>query len=137
MSEFGPKDVFLLSLSRCERWTDFVDRFYARFLAASPAIREKFAHTDFDRQKRMLRRSLELIASATVGDPDGLRELNDRAETHSRSRLDIRPELYGLWLEAVIETAREFDPAWTLAVESAWRVTLGHGIRHMTHRYQD
>lgn len=129
--------MFLQSLSRCEHWREFFDRFYERFLASSPEVREKFRNTDFDRQRRMLRRSLELIAGATVGDPEGLRELNDRAETHSRAKLDIAPHLYDLWLDAVVETGREFDSGWTPAVESAWRTTLGVAIRHMKHKYED
>ena len=83
----------------------------------------------------MLRRSLELMASATAGDPDGLRELSERAETHSRAKLNIRPELYTLWLDALIETAKGTDPEWTPAIEQAWRSILGIAVRHMTRQY--
>ena len=65
----------------------------------------------------MLLRSLQLCAEATAGDPDGLAELTARAETHSRANLDIKPELYGLWLDAVVETVRECDPEWTTEIE--------------------
>lgn len=131
----GPKDIFLFSLARCDQQGHFVDRFYERFLASSPEIREKFRFTDFTRQRRMLRRSLELVAHATAGDPKGLRELNERAATHSRTRLDIPPRLYDGWIDALIVTAAESDPEWTAVIESAWRHVLGIAIRHMTRQY--
>lgn len=133
-STVGPKDVFLDSLARCDRH-DLLERFYERFLASSPEVRQRFRNTDLTRQRRMLRRSLELMASATSGDPAGLRELSERAETHSRARLNIRPELYELWLDALIETARQSDPEWSPAIEQAWRSILGLAVRHMTRRY--
>ena len=134
--DVGPRDIFLDSLNRCEG-TEFFDRFYERFLASSSEVRDKFKYTDFDRQRRMLRRSLQLIASATAGDPAGLRELNDRAETHRRANLDIPPRLYDVWLDVLVTTATEFDAKWTAEVEAAWRTILGIAIRHMTRRYDD
>jgi len=131
----GPKDIFLRSLDRCDRSGHFTDRFYDRFLASSPEIRERFRFTDFTRQRRMLRRSLELVAKATAGDPEGLSELSERAATHSRAQLNIAPHLYEVWTEALIATAVEADPDWTLEIESAWRFILGVAVGHMTRRY--
>lgn len=136
VDDLGPKDLFLGSLTRCDRNGTFVEQFYERFMA-SPEVREKFVTTDFARQRRMLRRSLELMARASAGEPDGLRELNDRAETHSRANLNIEPRLYGIWLDSLIETARRSDPEWTPTVELAWREILGIAIRHMIKAYGD
>lgn len=133
----GPKDIFLLSLQRCDAHGRFIDQFYDRFLASSPEIREKFRFTDFTRQRRMLRRSLELVAKATAGDPEGLRDLTERAATHSRSRLDISPAMYDSWMDALLATAAESDPEWTAPIESAWRHVLGIAVHHMTRRYAD
>ena len=132
--ELVRRRIFLESLARCGR-AEFVDRFYERFLAASPEVQAKFATTDFSRQRLMLLRSLELIASAADGDPVGIEDLHARAETHSRSRLDIQPRLYDLWLEAAIVSAAESDPDWSPEVETAWRSVLGAAIRHMSSRY--
>ena len=46
------------SLQRCNSNPNFLDRFYEVFLASSPKVKEKFAQTDFVRQKRALRASL-------------------------------------------------------------------------------
>lgn len=131
----SPKDAFLESLARCEAVPDFIPRFYKRFMASSEEIAFKFRFTDFERQQHMLLRSLQLCAEATTGDPDGLAELGARAETHSRANLDIKPELYTLWLDAVIETVRECDPEWSPEVSVAWRTIVGFAILHMTHSY--
>ena len=134
--ERGPKDIFLDSLQRCDdSHGDFLERFYERFMASAPAVAEAFRFTDLSRQRRMMRRSLGLIARAAAGEPDGLRELHERAETHGRAKLDIDPSLYRNWLDTLIVTAAESDPEWTPDVESAWRAILGIAIRHMTINY--
>jgi hemoglobin-like flavoprotein len=133
--ELVRRRIFLESLARCGRGA-FVDRFYERFLASSPEVRAKFASTDFGRQRQMLLRSLELIAAAADGDPEGVEDLNARAETHSRSGLNIAPHLYDLWLESAIASAVEADPLWAPEVETAWRSILGAAIRHLSSQYE-
>lgn len=135
METLTPKNLFLNSLNRCAESDDFIATFYARFLGASDEVREKFKHTDFDRQNKMLLRSLRLTAGAASGDVESLQELRERAETHDRLHLDIPPRLYELWRDAIIETAREFDPAWDAEVEQSWRSILGHVIHQMTKHY--
>ncbi len=129
------KARFLESLQRCQASAEFIPTFYRRFLDSSDEVRFRFRNTDFDRQNAMLLRSLELAAAATQGDPAGLRELNERAESHDRYHLKVKPELYDYWLEAIIVTAGEFDPEWSAQIESSWRRILGLVIHHMTSRY--
>ncbi len=135
MNDRTPKDRFLDSLDRCAESEKFIPAFYARFIAASDEIGEKFKDTDFERQNRMLLRSLRLAAGATAGDSNALRELTERAETHDRHHLDIAPRLYDYWLSALIETASEFDGQWNDTIEEAWLSTLGHVINHMKRHY--
>ena len=70
-----------------------------------------------------------------AGEFKSLRELRERAETHDRNHLDIKPELYELWLDAMIKTAREYDNQWNDDIENAWHIILGHVINHMTKYY--
>jgi hemoglobin-like flavoprotein len=133
--ELVRRRMFLESLARCGRGA-FVDRFYERFLASSPEVRAKFATTDFARQRHLLLRSLELIASAVDGDPEGVEELRARAETHSRSQLNIEPHLYDLWLESAVASASEADPLWTPDLETAWRSILGAAVHHLRSQYE-
>ena len=52
------------SLKRCNAVPEFLDRFYEKFLASSPKVKEKFANTNFVSQKRALRASLHLLLIA-------------------------------------------------------------------------
>lgn len=83
----------------------------------------------------MLLGSLRLSAGAANGEPESLAELTERAETHDRQHLDIKPELYDLWLDNLIITAQEFDSEWNDSIENAWRSILGFVINRMVAKY--
>ena len=53
--------AFTGSLERCTAKPDFEERFYEIFLASSPKVAEKFATTDFGKQKRALRASFHTM----------------------------------------------------------------------------
>lgn len=128
-------DFFNASLERCLDDSNFIPTFYERFLASSEDVRRKFALTDFFDQEKRLARSLRVLGAAMQGDFAALRHLNARAESHDRRHLDIRPDLYLLWEDALMKTAAETDPEWSSEVEEAWRVVLIHAIHYMVRRY--
>lgn len=128
--------AFQRSLGRCLNSGDFMQSFYDRFLGSSPEVRERFANTDFAKQKGILKSSLYLMARAALGLEDGREHLEEIAHEHGRRRLDISPHLYELWLESLIATAREHDPGFEDAVEDAWRELLTQGIDHMVAVYR-
>ena len=129
-------ETFERSLGRCTSQTGFLDRFYDRFLASSPKVKEKFQDTDFVRQKRALKASLHLILLA-AGDEDGDagKYLADVAEKHNAKNLDIGAELYDLWLDSLLETVKESDPEWSDEVGRAWEEVMMVGIHYLTVRY--
>ncbi|QDT04476.1 hypothetical protein K227x_28670 [Rubripirellula lacrimiformis] len=135
MDEPTPKELFLKSTERCLANEAFIPAFYDRFINTSDEIRRKFRFTDFEKQNKMLRRSLELCAGATTGEADSLAEMNMRAKTHDRDHLNIAPRLYDLWFESIITTASEFDDQWDDKIEAAWRRILGHVVQHMIRKY--
>ena len=135
MGEAYPKKLFLTSLKRCEANPGFLASFYERFMKSSDEVARYFRFTNFEKQHKMLMKSLELSARATEGDREGLREIAMRAETHSRPYLNVRPPLYQLWLDSLIAAASEFDPEWDDETEQAWRRILGFIIKHMVSHY--
>lgn len=135
MSESLPKNLFLHSVARCTANDAFIPAFYDRFLSTSDEIRDKFHSTDFERQNKMLLRSIRLSAEATAAKPESLQELRERSRTHDRRHLNIEPHLYQFWLDAMIETAKEFDEEWDESVESAWHMILGFVVDYMTRKY--
>jgi hemoglobin-like flavoprotein len=128
-------ELFLDSLERCTRSKKFIPAFYNRFLSASDDISDKFRHTDFGRQNRMLLRSLKLAAYAADGQSEGLREIRERAVSHGRHHLNIEPRLYNFWRSALIETSRQFDGQWDDDIEEAWLTILEHVISQMIKHY--
>ncbi len=130
-----PREIYRSSLERCAESPRFIPSFYERFMGSSEDVARRFQDTNFDVQTRMLLRSLLLVADASDGDVKALQELAERAHTHDRAHLDVPPALYDLWLEAILETASEYDPLWTPKVAESWRLILGFAIRYMTRRY--
>jgi hemoglobin-like flavoprotein len=129
-------DLFDRSLLRCETRWDFLDRFYERFLAASPEVREKFATTDFVKQKRALRASLHhllLAAQNEARGPDAY--LGDIAARHGAGALAIGAHLYDFWLDALLATVKECDPEFSPEVEKAWEDVMMVGIRFLCANY--
>jgi len=128
-------ELFNDSLERCTASSEFLDRFYDLFLASSTEVAEKFRHTDFPRQKRMLKASLYMMILMAEGKTEIQRDLQRIAKRHSSTDLDIRPELYTLWLDCLIQAVRECDPRFTPETETAWRRIMEQGIKFMQSYY--
>lgn len=128
--------TFVGSLERCTAKPDFEERFYQTFLASSPKVAEKFANTDFEKQKRALRASFNtMLLAVTDGEGGPEKHLNELAERHSRHQLDIGAELYDYWLDSLLATVKEFDNECSSEVTDAWERVMDVGIRYLLSRY--
>lgn len=128
-----PADRVMQSYGRCCASDTFFDDFYQCFLSSSPEIREKFAKTDMAAQKQLLRAGILNLVLCARGMPDT--KLKALGHSHSRKGLDIRPELYGLWVEALIRTVRQHDRKATELDQDAWREILNQGINVIKSHY--
>ena len=128
-------EAYVGSLTRCLGIPAFLDRFYEIFLASSPEVAEKFKDTNFARQKVALGQSLYLMVMAAEGGDAAVAYLDRIAERHRRDALDIRPELYEFWLDALVATARELDSEFDDETEAVWREMIRPGIEIMQARY--
>ncbi len=123
------------SYERCAQVPRFVDDFYDRLFEVLPEARVRFAQTDFDRQRKLLRHAIGLLLSFPSerdGEPNILSRI---AERHGRKDPAIEPVFYGPFLESLIDTVKRHDPACTPAVDQAWRTTLTKGFAYMQSRY--
>lgn len=128
--------TFDQSLRRCDNEPRFLDIFYERFIASSPKVEEKFANTDFAKQKRLLRASFYLILLAAEDPEKGPeRYLGYLAERHSVDNLNVGSELYDLWLDSLLETVEQCDPEYSPEVEQAWEQMMEIGIDYMLRHY--
>ena len=120
---------------RCMADDRFFDIFYDRFVASSPAVADRFRHTDDRRQKKAVRASLYLIMSCAARTEPDYAMLEPLAQRHSRRQLDIGPELYRLWLDSLIESVRTCDPRFDPTIERVWRDAMQHAIDFLVSRY--
>ena len=131
--------IFSNSLSRVEQEEaekgELIDCFYDRFLASSAAIGEKFAKTDMEHQKQMLRDSFKLVLSFSTRRRSD-EELEHIARRHGRADLDISPLLYGDWINSLVESVAQLDPEFDRNVSTAWRIVMAPGIEFMKGHYE-
>jgi hemoglobin-like flavoprotein len=118
------------SLGRCIACETFLQRFYELFMASSPEVGKLFRNTDFERQKNVLRDSLYviLVAAGTTKGP-----AHDEVERLAKFHRDIgvTPDMFTLWLDALIEAAREHDLHFTDELEKDWRASMIGAIELM------
>lgn len=112
----------------------FFDAFYNNFLNASDEVKEKFANTDMDIQKGMLKKSFYhlLVFYGSNQADDYIEKI---AIAHDRHHLDVRPALYDLWLENLVITLKCYDTEFNDDVELAWRLIMAPGITYMKFKH--
>lgn len=127
-------DSYLRINTVVKQGKDFFERFYDNFIASSSQVAEKFKNTDMKIQKKMLRDSLTYLERFSVykREDDFMLAL---AQRHNKAHADVPPNLYDLWLAALIETVKEYDPEYDDKVEIAWRMQLAAGIEYMKFQY--
>lgn len=124
------------SYGRCLHNGGFIERFYDIFLDSHPEVKSAFASTDFDRQRRLLRRTLSNSIMFAAGSNIVKREVDKMAEIHSRrGHAPVQPHLYDYWVNSLIEAIREYDPQFGPQLENRWREAMGQIIRHFSSQY--
>lgn len=126
------KDVFdevVASYHRCRQTGAFFDTFYEILLGKSPEIALKFIHTDFARQKLMLKVSLLEMLNYYCGIESVKQEIERIGILHRR--LEIRPADYELWLDSLCESVAKHDPEYRAELGERWREAMRPGIALM------
>jgi hemoglobin-like flavoprotein len=116
------------SFEYCLGKEGFLPRFYTLFMESSPEVRERFKNTDFQKQTRILKKSLYVLTMASVGTDEARQELVRLGLSHGKQGLHIPPHLYDLWLDALVRTVREFHTEWHPDIERSWREMLAPHI---------
>ena len=128
-------NTFKESIERCQTNPHFLSLFYNKFITSNPVVREKFSNTNMENQKMMLHASLHMLMLSCLRNDAANVYLESVAKRHSKSESDIKPELYDLWMEKLVETVKEIDKEYNKEIETAWRMILTHGIDYMKSRY--
>lgn len=124
------------SFGRALRAGPMIEAFYQRFLASHPDIAAMFAKTDMARQRMALRRGLSLAIAHAGGSALVQRPVQHMADVHARSgHAPVPPHLYPYWVDALVATLREFDPAFGPALEARWRTAMAVVVATFSARY--
>ena len=116
------------SLGRCLHEGDVFEAFYRIFLKQDSRISERFANTDWEEQKRLLRHGMNNVIAFHDGSYTAKTALERIRYTHGRDRLNIPPVLYGYWIDSMVEAVREFDPQFDSGLEASRRQQLQEGV---------
>ena len=117
------------SYYRCRHDEQFLDTFYDLFLSKSPVVAEKFDQTDFVSQKLMIRQSLLDMLGFDRGLPGTREEIQRLGRRHKE--LDVTPDMYSMWLDALCEAIQKHDPEYTPELEQLWRESMLKSIREI------
>ncbi len=121
------------SYHRCAEIPAFYTTLYERLLASDPRIPPMFAKTAFERQHKLLRHGLGvLIIYAKRPNPALLERI---AVRHSRTDVDVPPEMYPCFVESLLSAVAAHDPEYGPEVGAAWRAALAPGVAYMQSLY--
>ncbi len=128
------KDEF----SRCIIKPSFFDDFYQEFTAKSPVIGQMFAHTEMAAQKDALRAGLTFLIMYGEGKSNFAADKLDKiGTTHQRTRLNVRPDMYPMWIQSLIATVRKHVPTFDDTSRKSWEAVLQHGVNRIVSHYHD
>jgi len=113
----------------------FVEKFYSIFLDADPRIRPLFKNTDFEKQKRLLLHGIFVLLKYAEGKAVGELAIDRLGELHSRNKMDIKPDMYPIWVDCLMKALAEKDPKFSPGLEAKWRHALQKGIDIMKTKY--
>lgn len=126
--------IFGNQIKMDEHGNPFFSYFYDTFLSSSDDVAEAFKNTDMPNQHRMLKNSL-LYSINFMFCSTSFDTIQKIAISHDRHHHNIKPELYDLWMNAMVETVRQFDPEFSDDVELAWRLAFSQAITFMKFMY--
>ena len=119
-----------------ERFRDsasFFEAFYRNLFEASPSFLAMFP-VHLEMQYYLLRETLELMLQFPSERKDEPTTLSRVAESHRRR--GIEPAYYDQFVESLIRSVKDHDPAFRrpgagAGIEAAWRATVGPAIAYM------
>ncbi len=125
------------SYTRCCTKEEFFTIFYEDFLKKSPEIAPMFAHTDWRQQRKLIKVALKsMILYARDPSEGKVREhMLSIGKSHSRKGLNVKPELYPLWVDSMLFAIGECDPNYTERLRRDWLKVLNPAIELIISQY--
>jgi len=125
------------SLNRCLANDRFMEIFYEGFMKSDDEIRQMFSNTDFDKQKKLLRKALLSAVTFAAGGEVARERLSVIRATHNRAHMNVRPELYPFWVDSLIQAVAACDTTYNERLDAEWRAVLKPTIDFITSGYME
>ena len=114
---------------------DLMNDFYHRLINGNPEVGIKFASTDLEKQKEVLQMSLSMAILFPQDNVVAKHAMDKVRQSHSKAKLNIKPEFYQYWLDSLVSVIGESDPEFSPELEQHWRTAMGHAIDHIKSGY--
>jgi len=112
------------SLNRSLANSRFIEIFYEIFMATDADIRQMFAKTEFERQKKLLRKALLSAVTFAAGGEVARQRLALIRESHNRAHMNVHPEWYPLWVDSLVQAVARCDADYSPQLDQEWRLVL-------------
>ena len=139
-STVNPADYALVKqqYSHCVISPGFFDDFYKVFTSKSPEIGKMFANTEMTAQKEALRAGLTFLIMFAEGRSNFAAEKLDKiGTTHRKTQLNVRPDMYPMWMSSLITTVKKHTPNFDDTSLKAWTAVLQYGVNRIVSHYND
>lgn len=113
----------------------FIPAFYKIFTNSHPSIPGMFKNTDFEKQHELLAQSINMAILFTQNNVIAKNAITRLRKSHDHEHLNIKPDLYPLWIDSLIRALKECDPEFTPALEQQWREIIEPAINHIREGY--
>jgi hemoglobin-like flavoprotein len=123
------------SLNRSLANSRFIEIFYEIFMATDAEIRQMFAQTEFERQKKLLRKALLSAVTFAAGGEVARQRLALIRESHNRAHMNVRPELYPFWVSSLVQAVARCDPEYSPQLDQEWRIVLQPAVEFIISGY--
>ena len=132
------EEIFNLSYWRATQGivdgVGFVDSFLTRLVASSEEIQAFFVHSSSDALRSgILLALVHLTSYYPHFEPD--ETLEEIAHAHNRYARAVKPHLYDLFLDHLIDTVADYDPEYEDYVGDSWRRVLAPGLEYIKAKY--
>lgn len=119
----------------CKHGPVIFDTFYAALTDHVPGVGAMFARTDMQKQNALIRMGISTLIDYACGDEAAAVEMERLALLHDRQHLDVTPQMYPGWVDALMRMVDEYDVEQPGGLEAAWREVTAPGIALMIARY--
>jgi hemoglobin-like flavoprotein len=108
------------------------ERFFLAFndnlLNGSPLVAQVFTGTSVTRRQELLKDSLVLMYAKYGEGSSAPQKLQRVGEIHSRTMVNVKPTLYPLWMQALIDALKAFDDKFDANLEADWTIAVRPAI---------